>query len=195
VWGDRALGRVFGLPKADLSVASRFPGVDLGLHLHGWWRQLHGPNALWGSAVTEHELLNFLAVQCRQDATVHQDHLRRLFRMAGEAYAFLDESEWWSTAPEVIEPLIERAREFLMMHREEARAAYRAAWHRRNMSIALERSRLERELDRLRLIISDGPEDPKWIHFVSTLPGLRIVRTRRPWLVRSARIPFDPWRV
>ena len=113
--------------------------------------------------------------------------------MAGEAHVFLDESAWWSTTPEVIEPLIVRAREFLAMRREEARAAYRAAWQRSRMSIALERSRLEREMDRLRLIISDGPEDPKWIEFVRTLPGLRIVRTRRPWLVKGTRIPFDPW--
>lgn len=127
--------------------------------------------------MTDRELLDYLQVHCRT-GHAHRDHLRRLFRMAGEATSFLDESEWWATTPDAIDPLVSRAREFLTMRREDAEEAYRRAWDRWRMSIALERSRLEREMARLQPLIADREEDPYWVEFVNTLPGFRILGSK-----------------
>lgn len=127
--------------------------------------------------LTDRSLLTYVEAHCRTErGLVHRDQLRRLFRMAGEPYGFLNAPgavEWWATTPEVIDPLVVRAREFLEMRREEAEVAYRDAWGRRKLSIGLERQRLETEMDRLQLLIADGPKDPRWQAFIDTMPGYR----------------------
>lgn len=67
--------------------------------------------------MNDKELLGYLETHCRTDlGLVHKDHLKRLFELAGEpkrSILRLDQGTWWSTSPEALDPIIERARKNL----------------------------------------------------------------------------------
>lgn len=63
--------------------------------------------------MSDDDLLGYLTIHCRTElGMTSKVMLRRLFDLAGEdAPPDLDRRAFWNTSPEVIDPLVEKARE------------------------------------------------------------------------------------
>lgn len=61
--------------------------------------------------MTDVELLSYALIHCETDcALFHRDHITRLYALAGEECPDLGMRSFWSVGPNIIRPLVKKAR-------------------------------------------------------------------------------------
>lgn len=65
--------------------------------------------------MNDNELIGYCNIHCETDlALFHKNHVRRMFELAGEPVPVnIDEQDFWSVGPDLMRPLVKKAREGL----------------------------------------------------------------------------------